>query len=98
MLLGCWGMLAENMVHRGRPYAIALSDPSQALATLTVLQDGGAVQHKRLAADVLTVETSAPHAGAHPFNDQAALEFGDGADNHDDGPAQRSGGIDVLPE
>jgi hypothetical protein len=49
-------------------------------------------------ADVLTVETSAPHAGAHPFNDQAALEFGDGADNHDDGPAQRSGGIDVLPE
>ena len=41
-------------------------------------------------------ETSAPHAGAHSFDDQVALEFADGADGHDDGPAQRATSVDLL--
>lgn len=31
-----------------------------------------------LAADVPTIQPSAPHAGRHPFDDQAALKFDDG--------------------
>ncbi len=74
MLLGGWGMLAERALYGRRRNAMAPGDLSQALATLTVLQDSGTIQYQRLAADVLTVETSAPHAGAHPFDDQAALK------------------------
>src|ERR1035437_2358575 len=76
---------------------MAFCDLSQALAPAAVLFDSGTVQYQRLTADVLTFEPGAPHAGAHPFDDQAALEFGDGADDHDDGPAQRTAGVDVFP-
>ena len=98
MLLGGLGVLAEHALHSGRRYAMAFGDLSKALAPLTVLLDSGTVQYQRLAADVLTFETSAPHAGAHPFDDQAAFKLGDGADDHDDGAAQRAAGIDVFPE
>jgi hypothetical protein len=66
---------------------MAPGDLSKTLATLTVLLDGGTVQYQRSAADVLTFQPGAPHPGAHPFNDQAALEFGDGADDDHDGAA-----------
>src|SRR5258708_4461394 len=77
---------------------MALGDLSKALATLTVLLDSGAIQYQRLTTDGLTFQTSAPHAGAHPFDDQAALELSDGADDYDDGAAQRAAGIDVFSE
>ena len=32
-----------------------------------------------ITADVLAFETGAPHAGAHPFDDQVALQLSDGA-------------------
>src|SRR3954454_9221579 len=91
-------MLAEHALDGCRRNAMALGDFSQALATLAILLDGGTVQHQRLAADVLTVQTCAPHTGAHPFDDQAALKLSDGADDHDYGPAQRATGVDLLPE
>ena len=47
---------------------------------------------------MLTFQPGAPHAGAHPFNDQAALEFGDSADDDHDSAAQRAAGVDILPE
>ena len=77
---------------------MAFGDLSKALAAQTVLLDGSAVQGQRSTADVLTFEPCAPHAGAHPFNDQAALEFGDGADDHDESAAQRATGVDIFPE
>ena len=51
-----------------------------------------------MVADVPAFEASAPHAGAHPFYDEIALEFGDGTDNDDHCPAEWSAGVDVLPE
>ncbi len=35
---------------------------------------------------------------AHPFDDQAAFEFSDGADDHDKSAAQRPAGVDLLAE
>ena len=32
------------------------------------------------------------------FGEKVALEFGDRADDDDDGPAQRSAGVDIFPE
>ena len=77
---------------------MAFGDLPDALATLTVLLDGGVVQYQRSSADVLAFEPGAPHAGAHPFDDQVAFQFGDGADDDHDGPAQRAAGIDIFPE
>jgi hypothetical protein len=77
---------------------MAPGDLSDALALAAVLLDGGTVQYQRLAADVLPFETSAPHAGADPLDDQAALEFGDGADDHDKSAAQRAAGVEIFPE
>src|ERR1035438_4624882 len=98
MLLGGWGVLAEHTLHGGRRDAMAFGDLSKALATLKVLLDGEIVQHQRSSADTLAFQARAPHAGAHPFNDQAAFEFGDGADDHDESPAKRAAGVDIFPE
>src|SRR5664280_2892778 len=92
-----WACL-EHMLHGGRRDAVAFGDLSKALATLTVLLDSRTVQYQRLTADVLTFEPGAPHAGAHPFDDQTAFKLSDGADDHDDSPAQRAAGVDVFPE
>ena len=43
-------------------------------------------------------ESSAPHAGTHPFDDQVAFEFGDGAYDDHDGTAQRAAGVDISLE
>jgi hypothetical protein len=51
-----------------------------------------------IAADVLAFETGAPHAGAHPFDDEVALQLSDGADDNHDGPAQRAAGVDLFAE
>ena len=77
---------------------MALGDLAKALSTAAVLLDSGMVQYQRIAADVLTFEAGAPHAGADPLNDQATFEFGDGADDHNDGSAQRATCVDVFPE
>src|SRR5664280_457627 len=98
MLLGGLGVLAEHTLHGGRRDAMAFGYLAETLALAAVLFDSGAVQNQRLTADVLTFETGAPHAGAHPFDDQTAFKLSDGADDHDDSPAQRAAGVDVFPE
>jgi len=73
-------------------------DLAKALALAAVALDGGVVQYEGIAADVTAFEAGAPHAGADPFDDQVALQLGDGADDDRDGPAQRAAGVDILPE
>jgi hypothetical protein len=70
----------------------------QALATLAVILDSRVVHHHGTAADLPAFEAGPPHSAAHPFDDESSLELGDGADNHADGPAQRSAGVDIFPE
>jgi hypothetical protein len=43
-------------------------------------------------------KAGAPHAGAHPLDDQVALELGDGADDDDQGAPQWAAGVDLLAE
>ena len=47
---------------------------------------------------MLTFQPGAPHAGTDPLDDQAAFEFGDGADDHDESAAKRAAGVDIFPE
>jgi hypothetical protein len=77
---------------------VAFGDLTDTLAMLTVSLDGEVIQDQRISTDVLSFKPGAPDAGAHPLDDQAAFQLGDGADDHDDGSAQRSSGIDALPE
>ena len=65
---------------------------------LAVPEDGSAVECERRATDVPAFQAGAPHAGADPLDDQVPFEFGDGANDDDDGAAQRPGGIDLLTE
>jgi hypothetical protein len=66
---------------------MAFGDLSDALALAAVLLDSGTVQYQLLAADALTVQASAPHTGAHPFDNEAAFKFGDSAMARPSGPA-----------
>jgi hypothetical protein len=77
---------------------VAFSDLAKALAMLAVSLDGGVVQDQRISADVLAFKAGAPHAGAHPLDDQVTFQFGNCADDDHDGPAQRAAGIDIFPE
>ncbi len=73
-------------------------DLAEALAVLAVQNDSLAIQIERWTADGPAFETCPPHAGTHPFDDQAPLQLGDDADDDDDRPAQWSGGIEGLSE
>ena len=73
-------------------------DLSNALATLTILLDGGTVQYQGSSADSLAVQAGAPQAGADPLDDETAFELSDGADNDHDCAAQWAAGIDIFPE
>ena len=77
---------------------MGFGDLAQALAILAVSLDGGMVELQRITADVLAFEASAPHAGAHPFDDEVALKLSDGADDDHDGPAQRTAGVELFAE
>jgi hypothetical protein len=46
---------------------------------------------------VAAFEFRAAHAGTNSLDDQASLQFCDGADD-DDGPAQRPAGVDLFAE
>ena len=71
---------------------------AQAESAVTIPKNRLAIDLERLAADVPAFELGAPHAGADTFDDQVAFEFGDRADDHDDGSAQRSAGVDIFAE
>ena len=48
------------------------------------------MQHEGIAADMRSFETGAPHVGAHSLDDEAPFQLSDGADDDDDGAAQRA--------
>src|ERR1700722_9930780 len=79
-------------VRGGRRNTMRLGDLAEGLTTLAVLLDGRLIELEWAAADVLAFELGAPHAGPDPFDDEAALEFGNRTDDYDDGPAKRSAG------
>ncbi len=85
-------------VDSGSRDAVSPGDLAQALAVLAIPNDSLAIQVERWTADVLAFKPGAPHAAAHPFDDQAPLELGDRADDDDDGPAQRPASVDLLAE
>jgi len=94
-----WGLLLVNYpVKSGSRDTMSPGDLAQALAMLAVPNDSLAVQVERWTADVLALKPGAPHAAAHPFDDQAPLELGDRTDDDDDGPAQRAASVDLLAE
>ena len=75
-----------------------LGDLPDALSPIAISLDCGVVQDQRIASDMSAFEPGAPHAGAHPLDDQVAFQLSDGSDDDDDGPAQRAAGVDVLSE
>ena len=77
---------------------VRVGDLAETLALLPISQDGRVIQIERLASDVSTFELGTPHAGTHSLDDQIAFQFGDGADDNDDGSSQRSASVDLLAE
>jgi len=73
-------------------------DLAQAHTELAIAKDSFAIDIERLAPDVSAFELGAPHAGAHPLDDQVTFEFSNDTDDHDDGTAQRSSCVDLLAE
>ena len=67
--------------------AVRLGQLAQALSTFAVAQDGRTIELEQLASDVPSFEPGAAHTGAHPLDDQVALELGDSSDNEDNGAA-----------
>src|ERR1017187_7180857 len=77
---------------------VALRQLAQAVAVLSVAEDGGPIEDQGFPSDVPAFELGSPHASAHSLDDQAAFEFGDRADDYDDCPAQRAAGVDLFAE
>ncbi len=67
----------DNAVNSGAADAVGLGDLAEAVSALTIDKDSFAVQQQRFSSDLTAFEAGAPHAGAHPLDDQAAFEFGD---------------------
>ena len=74
---------------------MGFGDLAQALPTLAVSDDRLAVERQRRTADDGAFEAGTAHAGLDPFDDQAVLQFGDGADDDEQRLAQRSAGRSV---
>ena len=70
----------------------------QAHTAGTVSQDRFAIDFERGTADAPAFQPGTPHAGTDTFDDQVALELGDGTDDDDDRPAKRTAGIDIFSE
>ena len=77
----------NNPVYGGAGDAASLGDLSEALPVQAIPEDGFTFEIERATTDVPAFQACAPHAGTHSFDDQIALEFGNGADD-DDGSAQ----------
>jgi len=96
--LGLDWLLSQYTLDRRRGNTVSPGDLADALALAAVILDGSIVEFQRSTADTLAFETGAPHAGAHPLDDQASFEFSDRADDDNDGPAQRAAGVDIFSE
>jgi hypothetical protein len=91
-------LFVDDPMNGGAGDAVSLGDLAEAVAVLAVPNDGFTVKIERSASDVAALELGAPHAGAHSLDDQVAFEFGDGADDDDDGAAKRATGVDLFAE
>src|SRR6476646_9321982 len=98
MLLRGWSVPAEHTLYGCCRDAMAFGDLPQALSLAAVTPDGLLVQGQRISSDVPAFEARPSHAAANPLDDQAALELGDGADDHHDGAAQRAARVDLFAE
>ena len=91
-------LLPDDLADHGPADPVSLGDLGQAHAVVTVSEDGGPVDIQRPPPNLPAFEPGPPHAGPNPLHDQTALELGDGADDDDDGAAQRPAGVDVFSE
>jgi hypothetical protein len=91
-------VLLEHAVDGGAGSAVGFGQLSEALALSPFPQDGVAIELERPAPDVPPFEPGPAHAGPDPLDNEVALEFGDGADDHYDRSAERSSGVDLLAE
>ena len=46
----------------------------------------------------MSLQPGPSHAGAHPFDNQVTFQLGNGADDDDNGAAERPACVDVLAE
>ena len=77
---------------------MSLGDLAEALASSPITKHRSPIYIQWPAADVPAFEPGPAHAGPDPFDDQVALELGDGADDDHDGAAQRAARVDLLAE
>lgn len=77
---------------------MAFGDLADTLTTLPVLLDGGLIQLKWPTTDLLAFKPRPAHAGPDTLDDERALQLGDRGDDYDEGPAQRTGSVDLLTE
>src|SRR5690242_7506010 len=85
-LEGCWNApfwaigfpgFLDHPADRCPADAVSLGDLGEAHATVTVAENGGAIEVERGAADVAPFELGAAHAGPDPLDDQVALQLSD---------------------
>ena len=88
----------EHAMYSGPADAVISRDRAQTIALAPIAQDGLPIEIKRRPADVPAFKPCTAHSGANSFDDEVAFEFGDGSDDHHNGPSQRAVGVDVLPE
>jgi len=79
-------------------YAVGGGDLAEALAAIAFPEHRDPVDFDWPAADVAAFEPGPAHAGPDSFDDEVPLQFGDRADDDDDGPTERTTGIEILAE
>ncbi len=90
--------IPNDLADHGPRDAVSLSDVGERDPAITIMKDRQSIDIERSSTDVPSFQLGAPHAGAHPFDDEIALELGDGADDHDHRPAEWPAGVDILAE
>jgi hypothetical protein len=75
-----------------------LGQLTQAEAMGSIPEQGLMIEVESWPPDMLAFELGSPHAGPDALYYKVAFELGNGADDDDDGAAQRTAGVDVFPE
>jgi hypothetical protein len=77
---------------------VCFGDLTEALASSALLEDRNPVDVERPPADMPAFQSGTAHTRPHPLDDEISLEFGDGPDDDDNGPPQRTSGIKIFTE
>ncbi len=88
----------KNAMDSGAGDSVGLRQLTEALSLSSIPQDAGAIELERFASNMTAFELGPAHSGAHPLDDQVSFELCNGADDHDDGAAQWTTGIDLFAE